>query len=701
MRLSISSVSAGITRGASGPSGRLRTPPARRRARLEAIERLEERVCLTSATVTVTDSSPVTIPITGLHGGDVVTVTATLTTTDANENGEGEPLVVQGSGGESVTVPNYNAPQSATFKIGQDGETLSAFIPGADGDETGSVTVNVNQHKALSQSTRDFLSKLGQALVIGGVAAELIAENFGPAITALCPPCEAALAAGGGVTLLGGLIIEYIASDPDDPNFTAVAQPSIPSMTPVTAGSGLTQAEADAFNALDTNQEQIIGLGQALLTSLNRESGAFDAGDSAHEALQLQAVRQYSGQIANLLNEQVALRNQLVGVLQAAGFPTFTASSSDALTFEQGVASDGLPASVVTALQQLGADNPTIDTIKGLAIVQDTNAVAGSFPAELADPNLLSALSSTSQSLQAFAGPAGGISLQFGAPTYSASDGGGTATITVTRTGSIGPVSVDYATSDGTATAGTDYTSTHGTLAFADGETTKTFTIPILGDPRPDGSETLNLTLSNPSLGASLGAQSTAALTINDATSAPADLAIVPINAPTTATLGSSTTYTFMVTNNGPGDATSVVVSDPLPAGFTLVSLEPAGDITGRYVDHPAGHADRGSIGLGRDHRHPHDDRGPDEHGHRLGGGDRPQSVQQRREHDGDTDGHGAAGRRRPEGPPPEAVRLPQPADHAGADLRPPPRPRLRPGRQQLRDQRPGEGHHPGGVGGL
>ena len=60
-----------------------------------------------------------------------------------------------------------------------------------------------------------------------------------------------------------------------------------------------------------------------------------------------------------------------------------------------------------------------------------------------------------------------------------------------------GTVTVDYATSDGTATEGSDYTSTSGTLSFAVGETSKTVSVPVLSDSHDDGGETLTLTLSN------------------------------------------------------------------------------------------------------------------------------------------------------------------------------------------------------------
>ena len=58
-------------------------------------------------------------------------------------------------------------------------------------------------------------------------------------------------------------------------------------------------------------------------------------------------------------------------------------------------------------------------------------------------------------------------------------------------------VTVDYATSDGTATAGADYTETSGMLSFAAGETAKTVLVPVLDDAHDEGIETLTLTLSN------------------------------------------------------------------------------------------------------------------------------------------------------------------------------------------------------------
>ena len=58
-------------------------------------------------------------------------------------------------------------------------------------------------------------------------------------------------------------------------------------------------------------------------------------------------------------------------------------------------------------------------------------------------------------------------------------------------------VTVHYATEDGTAAAGADYTATSGTLSFAPGDLAKTVSVPILDDAHDEGSETLTLTLSN------------------------------------------------------------------------------------------------------------------------------------------------------------------------------------------------------------
>jgi len=78
--------------------------------------------------------------------------------------------------------------------------------------------------------------------------------------------------------------------------------------------------------------------------------------------------------------------------------------------------------------------------------------------------------------------------------------GGGSLAFRVTLRGGPGwPVTVDFTTADGTATAGADYTATAGRLTFAPGETQKTVSVSVLDDAHDEGEETLRLVLSNPS----------------------------------------------------------------------------------------------------------------------------------------------------------------------------------------------------------
>ncbi len=110
--------------------------------------------------------------------------------------------------------------------------------------------------------------------------------------------------------------------------------------------------------------------------------------------------------------------------------------------------------------------------------------------------------------------PAGQIKLS--AAAYAVSEGVGTATITVQRAnGSFGTASVDYATGSGSALSGVDFTTTSGTLTFAEGEVSKTFTVPVVDDNVVEGAEAFSVTLSNVS-GASPAAPTAAVVTIID-----------------------------------------------------------------------------------------------------------------------------------------------------------------------------------------
>ena len=89
-------------------------------------------------------------------------------------------------------------------------------------------------------------------------------------------------------------------------------------------------------------------------------------------------------------------------------------------------------------------------------------------------------------------------------------------------------VSVNYATSDGSATAGDDYTSKTGTITFNAGETTKTVQVAIIDDAVDDNNETLTLTLSNASGADINGAQATGTITNSEPAPLTATFSNVP-----------------------------------------------------------------------------------------------------------------------------------------------------------------------------
>jgi Calx-beta domain-containing protein/concanavalin A-like lectin/glucanase superfamily protein len=108
--------------------------------------------------------------------------------------------------------------------------------------------------------------------------------------------------------------------------------------------------------------------------------------------------------------------------------------------------------------------------------------------------------------------------LQLSAATYAAAEGTAIRTVSVTRTnGSIGAVTVNCATSDGTAVAPGDYTSKVATLQWTSGDSTpQPCDVTIIDDQVVDTGESFSVALSAPSGGATLGTPATATVTITD-----------------------------------------------------------------------------------------------------------------------------------------------------------------------------------------
>jgi len=104
--------------------------------------------------------------------------------------------------------------------------------------------------------------------------------------------------------------------------------------------------------------------------------------------------------------------------------------------------------------------------------------------------------------------------LQFSATSYTAGLNDKDIQITVTRSDNTsGPASVDYTVMDGTATQKSDYIAAQGTVSFAPGDTSRTFTVLLIHNGLRKGTVTATMTLQN-AVGATLGMPSSATLEI-------------------------------------------------------------------------------------------------------------------------------------------------------------------------------------------
>jgi len=94
-------------------------------------------------------------------------------------------------------------------------------------------------------------------------------------------------------------------------------------------------------------------------------------------------------------------------------------------------------------------------------------------------------------------------SMQFSAGTATVIENAGSVTVTVTRTGRLdNAVSVQFSTANASALAGTDYTSTSGTLNFMANDTSETIVVPIANPAGFQGDRSFAIGLSNPLPGA-------------------------------------------------------------------------------------------------------------------------------------------------------------------------------------------------------
>ncbi len=160
---------------------------------------------------------------------------------------------------------------------------------------------------------------------------------------------------------------------------------------------------------------------------------------------------------------------------------------------------------------------------------------------------------------------------------------GEVASLTVTRAGdTTNPVSASYATADGTAVAGSDYTAVNGIVSFASGVTSQTISVTTLDDSTVEPTETFLVSLFSPSNGAMVGSglgEALAVVVIHDNDEEVINLP--PIANPDSVTMGRGMTSIISVRANDTdpeGNYPLVGVSANIVSGnsITYASLDPA-----------------------------------------------------------------------------------------------------------------------------
>lgn len=141
--------------------------------------------------------------------------------------------------------------------------------------------------------------------------------------------------------------------------------------------------------------------------------------------------------------------------------------------------------------------------------------------------------------------------LQFSSSSYSANADQGGVTLTVYRIGGLGTaVTVDYASSDGLAQAGTHYTAVAGTLSWGAYDVSpRTITVPLLFSGTLNADLDLLVELNNLTGGAALGNANQALVTLVNPV-----VAVAVFNAPAYTVAAGSTTAVFTVNRLGDGN---------------------------------------------------------------------------------------------------------------------------------------------------
>lgn len=370
---------------------------------------MESRTLLSAApspvtgSVTINSSTVTVIPIpAALRKGDFVDIVLRMDSSDANESGENEALTIEELGGQQFLIPTYGQNLPLHFVVPADGAAFDAHFNGSDGDETATIEYSVNKTQYYSNAEKDAASELAMNLsalsfAVGEAGAKSLPAPFG------------LIAKGVGAALSAITFHEnYVVKDPPDALYQVVARPLYPNLKGLLLKNNRAAGAAGSAviaNATLQNLGRQSGVSEALVTTLDRLQSAADAGDSRAVRRQRSASGRFTRLYGRLLTAFSRMLPRLESALVASKVPAISITSSDALAYEQAIAAMGFDADTKALLSQFGLTNDEIAQVQQATVVEDTNAVTGTFPNDLGAPQLVTKLRALGKTMSSYRPP--------------------------------------------------------------------------------------------------------------------------------------------------------------------------------------------------------------------------------------------------------------------------------------------------------
>jgi uncharacterized protein (TIGR03437 family) len=225
------------------------------------------------------------------------------------------------SAGSEASIQGTPVAPSEESSLDVEGELFQYYSPTAGSltviDQTGATvasflmtSVQFDPYVPLPETTKAASASAGLAKSIAGagIALGVVLCEAVPACAPEGTVLSPVISQIDGV-LMGSAIGDILqALDPPDSNFTVIATPKQISAPAIQSGSGISAELAAALNNWLSNGLSELSLQLALVTSLNRASGAVVARNSVWQSNQLQAAKLYALQLSALLSQEGPLR---------------------------------------------------------------------------------------------------------------------------------------------------------------------------------------------------------------------------------------------------------------------------------------------------------------------------------------------------------------------------------------------------------